>query len=159
MSGYPPSRTRTCPAKGGDALGLDELWGYVEAAEDPDAVAVWVALCRRTRRIVAWTLGDRGLQSAADLRAALPRDHGSCDPRSGFWDASAAVLPSQTHRAGGQEEGAANHVERRFGSLRARLGRLVRRAYSSSKCPENHQDAVHFSITAHNLAIKQSALG
>ncbi len=52
------------PAKNGDVLELDELWSFVGAKARP--LWLWVALCRRTRQIVGWTLGDRSLQSAAD---------------------------------------------------------------------------------------------
>jgi insertion element IS1 protein InsB len=51
------------------------------------------------------------------------------------------------------------HVERWFGTLRARLSRLARKTYSFSKCAENHLDAVHFFIVSYNLQIKQSILG
>ena len=49
-----------------------ELWSFVGAKTQ--TLWLWVVLCRRTRQIVAWTLGDRSLQSADDLRAALPED-------------------------------------------------------------------------------------
>ena len=116
-----------------------------------------MALCRRTRQIVAWTLGDRSLQSACDLRADLPPGYRRCATRSDFWDAYAPALPKRTHRCCGKEEGETNHVERWFGTLRARVSRLVRRAYSFSKCPENHLDAIHFFITTYNLSIQQTA--
>ena len=48
------------PARKGDVPELDELWSFVRAK----AQTLWrrVALCRRTRQIVAWTLGDRSEQ-------------------------------------------------------------------------------------------------
>ena len=117
----------------------------------------WVALCRRTRQIVAWTLGDRSQQSAADLRAGLPKGYRGRATRSDLWEASAAAFPERTHRCCGKHEGETNHVERWFGTLRARLSRLVRRAYSFSKNAENHLDAIHLFITTYNLAIQQQA--
>ena len=106
-------------------------------------------------RIVAYTLGDRGLQSAEDLRASLPEDYQSCATRSDFWEAYAAAFPASSHRCGGKEEGETNHVERWFGTLRARVSRLVRKTYSFSKNVENHLDAIHLFITTYNLAIQQ----
>ena len=102
-----------------------------------------MALCRRTRQIVAWTLGDRSLPSACDLRVALPEDYRRCATRSDYWEAYATAFPAETHRSCGKHEGETNHVERWFGTLRARTSRLVRRAYSFSKCAENHLDAIH----------------
>ena len=57
------------PGQNGDVLELDELWSFV--GSKAEQLWLWVALCRRTRQIVAWTLGDRSLQSACDLRASL----------------------------------------------------------------------------------------
>ena len=143
------------PAENGDVLELDELWSFVGSKACP--LWLWVALCRRTRQIVAWTLGDRSLQSACDLRASLPGDYRGCATRSDFWEAYAGAFPAENHRACGKEEGETNHVERWFGTLRARTSRLVRRAYSFSKNAENHLDAIHLFITTYNLAVQQKA--
>ncbi len=117
---------------------------------------LWVALCRRTRQIVAWTLGDRSQQSAADLRAALPRGYRGRATRSDLWKAYAAAFPERTHRGCPKAEGETCQVERWFGTRRARVSRLVRKAYSFSKHPENHLDAIHLFIATYNLQIKQS---
>ena len=61
------------PAENGDVLERDALWSFVQ--KKTQQLWLWVALCRRTRQIVAWTLGDRSLQSACDLRASLPKDY------------------------------------------------------------------------------------
>ena len=136
-------------------LELDELWSFVGAKAQ--TLWLWVALCRRTRQIVAWTLGDRSQQSADDLRVAIPADHQGCDTRSDYWEAYTGAFPTCSHRACGKHEGETNHVERWFGTLRARVSRLVRKAYSFSKNAENHLDAIHLFITGYNLQIKQRA--
>ena len=143
------------PAKNGDVLELDELWSFV--GSKACQLWLWVALCRRTRQIVGWTLGDRSLQSACDLRAALPKGYRGRATRSDFWDAYAAAFPKHTHRCCGKADGETCHVERWFGTLRARTSRLVRRAYSFSKCAENHLDAIHLFITTYNLALQHKA--
>ena len=143
------------PSQRGDVLELDELWSFV--GSKANALWLWVALCRRTRQIVAWTLGDRSLQSACDLRADLPPGYRRCATRSDFWDAYAAAFPKRNHRCCGKEQGETCHVERWFGTLRARTSRLVRRAYSFSKCAEHHLDAIHLFIANYNLAIQQVA--
>ncbi len=101
--------------------------------------------------------GDRSAQSAADLRAALPPNYRGRATRSDLWEAYAPAFPKRTHRCCGKEAGETTRVERWFGTLRARLGRLVRRAYSFSKCPENHLEAIHLFITTYNQQIQGQA--
>ena len=155
MAALPAFVDTLLPSAAGDLLELDELWSFV--GSKTQTLWLWVALCRRTRQIVAWTLGDRSEQSAADLRAALPEDYRRCATRSDFWEAYRAAFPAETHRCCGKQEGETNHVERWFGTLRARTSRLVRRAYSFSKNAENHLDAIHLFITTYNLAIQRKA--
>ena len=155
MQGLPAFTDTLLPGQHGDVLELDELWSFVGAKAN--TLWRWVALCRRTRQIVAWTLGDRSQQGAADLRAALPEDYRRRATRRDLWEAYAAAFPARTHRCCGKEQGETNHVERWFGTLRARVSRLVRRAYSFSKCPENPLDAIHLFMTAYNLQIQQQA--
>ena len=64
------------PGRNGDVLELDELWSFV--GRKASQLWLWVALCRRTRQIVGWTLGDRSLQGACDLRASLAPDYRRC---------------------------------------------------------------------------------
>ena len=140
-------------AENGEVLELDELWSFVGAKACQ--LWLWLAFCRRTRQIVGWTLGDRSLQGAYDLQAALAPDYRRCATRNDYWDAYAAAFPPNTHRCWGKEQGETNHVERWFGTLRARTSRLVRRAYSFSKNAENYLDAIHLFITNYNLALQQ----
>ena len=143
------------PAENGEVLELDELWSFVGAKAQ--TLWLWVALCRRTRQIVAWSLGDRSEQGAADLRAALPRAYRRCATRSDLWQAYRAAFPARTHRCCAKHEGETCHVERWFCTLRQRVSRLVRKALSFSKCAENHLDAIHLFITTYNLAVQQKA--
>lgn len=136
-------------------LELDELWSFVQAKAQ--TLWLWVALCRRTRQIVAWNLSDRSEQGAADLRASLPKDYRRCATRSDLWGAYQAVFPAGTHRSCAKKEGETCHVERWFCTLRQRVSRLVRKTLSFSKHTENHLDAIHLFITSYNLAIQQQA--
>ena len=45
------------PARAEDVLELDEWWSFVSSKDNPRWV--WIALCRRTRQIVAFFVGDR----------------------------------------------------------------------------------------------------
>ena len=83
-----------------------------------------------------------------------PGDRGRAARRA-FWDADAAVCPKRTHRACGKADGETCHVERWFGTLRARTSRLVRRTFSFSKPAENHLAAIHLSVPTYPLAVQQ----
>ena len=136
-------------------LELDELWSFVQAKWKE--CWLWVAVCRRTRQIVSYTLGDRSQESARWLRESIPQDYLRRATRSDFWDAYGVVFPKHTHRFCGKEEGETNHAERYFGTIRARLSRLVRRCYSFSKCVDRHAEAIHLFIVNHNLAIQRKS--
>ena len=142
------------PGQSGDVLELDELWSFV--GKKTQEAWLWIALCRRTRQVVAYTVGDRSQRSACDLRANLPPDYRRRATRSDFWLAYEGAFPARTHRFCGKEEGETNHAERFFGTMRARVSRLVRRAYSFSKSVDRHLDSIHLFITAYNLDIKQA---
>ena len=77
---------------------------------------------------------------------------------SRIWLAYGAAFPPRTHRFCGKQEGGTNHAERWFGTLRARVSRLARRADSFSKNVEHHLDAIHLFIVTHNLKIKQATI-
>jgi insertion element IS1 protein InsB len=137
-------------------LELDELWSFVQKKEQQ--CWLWVALCRRTRQIVAYTIGDRSQDGAMSLREHVPEDYRRRATRNDFWLAYEAAFPQRTHRFCAKAEGETNHAERWFGALRARMSRLVRQAYSFSKKVERHLDAIHLFITGYNLRIKQSTV-
>lgn len=145
----------TLPGKKADVLELDGLWSFV--AEKTQAVWLWIALCRRTRQIVAYTIGDRGEAGARSLRVHLPEDYRRRATRSDYWLAYENSFPRRTHRFCGKEEGETNHAERFFGTLWTRVGRLVRRTYAFSKNVERHLEAIRLFITGYNLRIQQQS--
>ena len=142
------------PSEKGDVLELDELWSFVYCKAQE--VWLWIALCRRTRQVVAYTIGDRSQEGALSLREHVPEGYRRRATRSDYWLAYEGAFPARTHRFCGKEAGETNHAERFFGTLRARLSRLVRRAYSFSKSVDRHLDAIHLFLTGYNLRIKQS---
>ena len=144
------------PSEKGDVLELDELWSFVQKKDQE--CWLWVSLCRRTRQIVAYTISDRSQEGAISLREHVPADYRRRATRSDWWLAYEGAFPRRTHRFCAKAEGETNHAERWFGTLRARLSRLVRRAYSFSKKVERHLDAIHLFVTTYNLHIKQSTM-
>ena len=155
MAALPAFEETLLPGQAGDVLERDELWSCV--GKKTQAVWLWIAPCRRTRQIVAYTISDRSEAGARSLRARVPDGYRRCATRSDHWLAYEAAFPQRTHRFGGKEEGETNHAERFFGTIRARLSRLVRRTYSFSKRVERHLEAIHLFITSYNLCIQQQS--
>jgi IS1 family transposase len=51
-------------------LELDELWSFV--LKKADKRWIWIALCRRTRQVVAYAIGDRSQATCRKLWEAIP---------------------------------------------------------------------------------------
>ena len=51
-------------------LELDELWSFV--LKKASKRWVWLALCRQTRQVVAFVIGDRSAQTCRRLWQAIP---------------------------------------------------------------------------------------
>ena len=129
-------------------LELDELWSFV--GSKANARWVWIALCRQTRQVVAYFVGDRSAESARALRERLPPDYRRRATRSDLWLAYDEVFPRRTHRLCGKGAGETCHVERFNCTLRQRLGRFVRRTLSFSKCERMHALALRLFIHQYN---------
>ena len=147
----PPLSETLLPAEDGDVLELDELWSFVGAKANPRWV--WIALCRQTRQVVAYFVGDRSADSARALRERIPPDYRRRASRSDFWLAYDEAFARRTHRLCGKAEGETNHVERWNCTLRQRLGRFVRRTLSFSKCERMHEMALRLFIQHYNLSL------
>lgn len=102
------------PARAGDGLELDELRSFVGSQEN--VRWVWIALCRQTRQIVAFFVGDRPARSARAWRERLPPEDRCRATRSDCWPADEEAFPKRTHRLGGQAEGETNHAEFAYGA-------------------------------------------
>ena len=69
----PPIETSLVPATSEDVLELDELWSFVGSKQQQRWV--WLALCRRTRQVVAYWIGDRTETGALQLWRRIPRQY------------------------------------------------------------------------------------
>jgi insertion element IS1 protein InsB len=111
------------------AVELDELHTFV--SHKRNAVWVWIALCRTTRQVLAYHLGDRRDTDARRLYERLPE---STRHQAQFYSdrlaAYAQVLPKDRHHCRGK---VTNHVERFNLTLRQRVAPLVRRTLSFAK--------------------------
>lgn len=128
------------------------MWGFVQAKAN--RLWLWLAVCRRTRQVVAYTLGDRSEDSARWLKESIPAGYRRRATRSDFWEAYRKVFARRTHRCCPKQAGQTCMVERTNGVLRQRLGRLVRRTLSFSKCERVHELVIRWFLTEHNLRLK-----
>lgn len=109
-------------ARPDDILELDELWSFV--LKKDNKVWVWIALCRRTRQVVANPVGDRSDDSLSKLWNQVPADYKKGISYSDFYGAYQRVLKGKNHRCVGKETGQTAHVERWNNTLRQRLARF-----------------------------------
>ena len=83
------------PARQDDVLEVDEAWSFV--AKKSEKRWLWSAICRRTRQIVAFVIGDRSEATCRHLWQAIPHRYRLCQSFSDFWKAYANVFPQATH--------------------------------------------------------------
>ena len=138
----------------GDVLELDELWSFV--LKKSQKRWVWLALCRRTRQIVAFVIGDRSEDACHKLWNQIPAPYKRCATFSDFWKAYQNVFPEETHQSVGKETGLTAHVERWNLTLRQRLARFVRKSLSFSKSDTYHQAALALFIHRYNRSLKHA---
>jgi IS1 family transposase len=143
----PALSTTLVPAQAGDELELDEMWTWVLRRKNKRWL--WLALCRRTRQIVAYAIGCRGAATCRVLWQRIPPAYQSSLCYSDFWEAYAQVVPASQHHPS-QGRGQTNHIERYNNTMRQRVGRLVRQTLSFSKCDVMHEAAIKLFIHHYN---------
>ena len=138
----------------GDVLELDELWSFV--LKKSQKRWVWIALCRRTRQVVAFAIGDRNEDTCRRLWNQIPLPYKLCATFSDFWKAYQSVFPQETHQSVGKETGLTAHVERWNLTLRQSLARFVRKTLSFSKSDTYHEAVLSLFIHRYNLILKHA---
>jgi len=139
------------PARPGDVLEFDEVWSFVFKKERQRWL--WTALCRRTRQIVAFVIGDHGIRACRRLWNKIPEAYKRCHTFSDFWQAYAAVFDTETHCCVGKETGQTAHMERWNNTLRQRIGRYIRKTLSFSKSDTYHHIVTKCFIAQYNLSV------
>jgi len=135
-------------ARPDDLLELDELWSFV--LKKSNKRWVWIALCRRTRQVVAYFIGDRSETSCRELWKRIPESYRQCCSFSDFWEAYRKVFSEETHQCVGKESGETAHVERWNNTLRQRLARFVRKTLSFSKSDAYHEAVLQLYLHYYN---------
>lgn len=129
-------------------LELDERWSFVHSKAR--VRWLWIALCRRTRQVVAYAFGDRSEATCRRLWQRIPEDFRQVLCFSDFWEAYQKVIPEEQHEAVGKESGETNHVERWNLTLRQRPGRFVRKTLSFSKGDPMHEICLRLFLHRYN---------
>jgi insertion element IS1 protein InsB len=147
----PKLTTTLVTALPNDVLELDELWSFVYRKSNKRWI--WIALCRRTRQVVAFAIGDRSEETCRRLWESIPLAYRSCHTYSDFWDAYQKVFDTHRHHSVGKETGQTAHVERWNNTLRQRLARFVRKTLSFSKSDQFHEWALTIFLHHYNLSV------
>ncbi len=129
-------------------LELDELWSFV--LKKANQVWVWIALCRKTRQVVAYAVGDRSKKTCQRLWESIPDNYRAGHCFTDFWAAYQAVIPEEQHTAVSKETGETAHVERWNNTLRQRLARFVRMTLSFSKSVMMHEACLLLFLHRYN---------
>lgn len=135
-------------AKGAEVLELDELCSFVRECKNKRWV--WLAVCRRTRQVMAYAIGNRGEATCRLLWQHIPQGYCEGVLYSDFWESYQKVLPEDRHRPVGKSEGQTNHVERWNCTLRQRLGRFLRKTLSFSKSEQTHETCLLLFLRDYN---------
>jgi insertion element IS1 protein InsB len=133
----PPLETTLAAAQLDDVLELDEVWSFV--LKKANKRWIWVALCRRTRQVVAYFIGDRSEASCLQLWRHIPSAYKQCCSFSDCWEAYQLIFAADRHQSVGKDSVETNHIERWFNTLRQRLARFVRKTLSFSKSDRFHE--------------------
>ena len=110
-------------------------------------------MCRRTRQIIAYAIGDRSHKTCQLLWERIPVSYKGCQSFSDLWDAYQLVFPPDTHQCIGKGERQTNHMERWYNRLRQSNARFVRKTLSFSKSDTMHEIMTRSFIIKHNLSL------
>ena len=154
VQSLPNFQETVLPAEPEDVLEYDEAWSFV--LKKINKRWLWTVMCRRTRQIIAFVIGDRSEATCRRLWNKVPLAYRHCISYSDFWDAYQKVLPQETHQAVGKESGQVSHMERWYCTLRQHQARFVRKTLSFSKRDSFHHMVTKWFIVDYNLARKQS---
>ena len=152
----PTLKETLLPAQSDDILEWDEAWSFVRVKVHKRWL--WTVLCRRTRQIVGYQIGDRSEKTCRALWNSIPTMYKRAFHYSDLWKAYQKVLPEDQHLAVEKDSGETNHQERWYNTLRQWLGRYTRRTLSFSKVDFYHHLFTEWFIIEHNLRMKMMSL-
>lgn len=114
----------------------DELCGF--CGKKANKQWLWAAMCKSTRQIVGYVIGDRSEQTFRRLLRKIPIEYLRCRSYSDHWKSYKILCSKGNHKMIGKETGLTNHIERFWATLRARITRYVRKSLSFSRSLKYH---------------------
>ena len=132
----------------GDVLEIDEMWSFV--GNKGQKRWIWLALCRRTRQIIAFYIGKRDEAAAQQLWQRIEYPYTLCPMYTDLYRTYDGALPEHLHWATEKKSGATAHIERWNNTLRQRLARFVRKTLSFSKLDMMHRIMLEWFIIDYN---------
>jgi insertion element IS1 protein InsB len=132
------------------------MWSFVR--HKGNDIWLWLAICRRTRQVVGYAVGKRTIETCRRLWHSIPVGYRCKHCFTDFWKAYFAVIPKEQHTACDKGDGETCYVERFNNTLRQRLGRLVRRTLSFSKCEWMHETSIRLFLWRYNIERRQAYL-
>lgn len=110
-------------------------------------------MCRRTRQIVAFVIGDRSEATCRKLWEQIPPAYKDCQSYSAFWEAYQIAFPEETHECVGKDSRQTNHMERWYCTLRPSCARFVRKTLSFSKSDARLEIVTRLFISRYYLSL------
>lgn len=145
----PDLKHSIAPARLDDVIELDELWSFCTNKDHKQWV--WTAICRRTRQIVAYMIGDRSQDTLRRLLRKIPNEYLRGTSFSDYWSPYKMLLSKGNHEMVGKETGETAHMERWNGTLRQRISRFVRKSLSFSRKLKYHHLFTKTFVWFYNL--------
>ena len=140
------------PAKVDDIIEFDELWSFIFSKAN--RFWLWIALCRRTKQVLAYHFGDRNTKTFDEFYLKVPIPYANCLSRSDGLKAY-KKLTAYGHKMHKKKDGETNQVEAFNTILRQRISRLVRKSCAFSKSFEMHEAVIRCFIQEYNEKIYQ----
>ena len=72
-------------------LELDELWSFV--LKKVNTSWIWIALCRKTRQVVSYAIGDRSKETCQKLWDTIPLAYRTGKCFTDFYSAYKSIIP------------------------------------------------------------------
>ena len=154
MQKLPEVKNLLLPASVDDVLELDEIWSFVLKKDHPRWL--WAALCRRTRQIVAFVIGDRSKATCHRLWRAIPDGYQQCQTCSDLYTPYRHVFPETSPHCVGKETGETAPRERWNHTRRQRMSRYVRQTLSFSTSDAFHEAFTKWFIVEYHKGLSLS---
>jgi IS1 family transposase len=135
------------PSQADDIIEIDEQWSFVGSKKQQ--YWLWIALCRRTKQVVAFHFGERTNESFDKFYQKIPPEYAACLSRSDGWQGYKKIHPWY-HKRCKKKEGETNCVEGFNNIMRQRNSRLIRKCCSFSKSKEMHEVVLGIFLHEYN---------